>query len=235
MSDDRRGSISRRVFARLTMWGAVGASFTGLTGCNRARATCYVQANLTKVSSALAGWSDLGRVWREMSRHLRGDADDLTVEAFAELRREMDAALDAVGASPELRAVFTERWEHIDRIQYNMATCYEMVMGGIPVAREKVEEQVAELEKLVADGTLTENAGRKAAEALGVHVEYMARLHEVDGEDYEAQAEVTRPYDDGEMQPGEEANTASERIVEMTVDKLEWLAAPVPRGEEADE
>ncbi len=235
MSDDQHGSISRRVFARLTLWGAVGASFTGLTGCTRARMTCYVEANLTKVSSALAGWPGLGRIWREMSRHLRGKADGLTVEAFTELRHYMDTALDVVTATPELRAVFTERWEHINRIQYDMATCYEMVMGGIPVAREKVEEQVAELEKLVEDGTLTEKAGRKAAGALGVHVEYMARLHEVGDQDWDAQAEVTRPYDDGEMQAGEEANTASERIVEMTVDKLEWLAGPVPRGEEADE
>lgn len=243
MSEQGRGSVTRRAFARLLVSGAAGLSL--FAGCRHkpvAQTTCYEPGpppGPPVDGTAMQRWAYLGDVWRRMTSHWK-DPREMTGDGdgnanFDVLRNEMLRALDLVSASPELRAVFAERWYHINRSHYSMATCYKMMAGGMPAARGIVEEQVAELEQLVDEGKLTEEAGRKSAEVLGVQVEFMGRYHEAAGrlkgqEHWDAVAPVVREYDAGKTVAAEEAELAGERLVEMMADKLEWLAGPVPEG-----
>ena len=241
MSEQDRGSVTRRAFARLLVSGAAGLSLLSGSGCTPITGTCYKTVQPPQPAAAGGGtslqrWAYLGEIWRKMTSHWKKPrkTDEPGNPEFEALRVDMLTALDGVDASAELRAVFAERWYHINRSHYSMTTCYEMMMGGMPVARGIVEDQVAELGKLVEEGKLTEEAGRKSAEVLGVQAEFMARYREA----MEAQGDggpwppIVKAYDDGEIVAGEEAELAGERLVELTVDKLGWLAGPVPDDDE---
>jgi hypothetical protein len=243
-SDGER--FTRRAWARIVLLGASGLSF--LPGCltrkrNDGRdvtVTCYAPLppdDPPPSSSLLAKWARLGKVWREMSGHLKREPFDPEGEAeFKELETEMEAALDALPAWPELRGVVEQRWAHIHRRQYVAATCYEMMMGGPPPARGAVEEQVKELEQLVAEGKLTKEAAGKAAETLGVQAEYYVRLDEAEkraGDDgpWGAWDELWKQYEAGEIVPGAPAELAGQRLAELTVDDLGLLGGQPAENE----
>lgn len=237
MSEDREGNLTRRMFARLAVWGAVGLSLTG--GCRKNASlppstACYAPPPPPGSSGALFGnWARLGGVWRELTAHSQGATDkwDDPGARFEELRTEMDTALDDLPAWPELRVVFEERWQHVWSYRHTPATCYDPA-GSLVSARFVVEEQVDVLAELVEQDTLTKEAAGKAAAVLAVQAEFMARYHEAqetaeDGNQREAVEPVVEEYDAGETVAGEEAHLAGERLAELTVDKLEWLAGPV--------
>lgn len=191
------------------------------------------------VGPALAKWARLGRIWRELTAHYKAERGDHQAgkAAFDKLKTEMTEALDALPAWPELRAVFEERWAHIDRSRYSMATCYKMMPGGIPAARHKVEEQVETLQQLVVEGKLTEDAALKASGVLAVQAEYMARNQEaeeaVKGEaGWEEVRKLWEEYNEGKTKAGLEADLAGKRLAELTVDKVGWLAGPPGSGNE---
>ncbi len=216
--------ITRRACLRLAVLAATGLSLVpGLRASG---------------STPLDKWSRLGHVWREMSAHAKGQRGrvGLGKPAFDKLKTEMTAALDALPASPALRVVFEERWAHIDRTQYAMATCYKMVAGGPPPARSAVEEQVKELEQLTAEGRLTKEAAAKAAGVLAVQAEYLVRVRAAeraaDGEQlWEAWGKLLDDYRANRIKPGEPASLAGKRLAEMTVSRLGWLAGP-PKEDE---
>ena len=186
----------------------------------------------TPAGPLLEKWARLGRVWRELTAHHKGERGDHTTgkAAFDKLKAEMTKALDALPAWPELRAVFDERWAHIDRSRYSMATCYKMLPGGIPAARDKVEEQVVTLQQFVDTGKLTEEAALKAAGVLAAQAEYMARNQEAEQREEEAGWEAVRKlweeYNEGKIEAGTEAHRAGKRLTELTVEKVGWLAGP---------
>jgi polyhydroxyalkanoate synthesis regulator phasin len=245
--------LTRRAALRLVIWGASGLSL--LPGCLlRSRqaqggttVTCYAPPppppDPDQPTSLLGKWARLGRIWREMSVHLRGKAYDPEGEAeFNELKTAMGEALDALPASPELREVFEQRWAHIHRAHYVPATCYEMMMGGAPPARDAVEEQVKELEELVAEGKLTRETARKAAEALGVQAEYYMRLRKIEAQttddesqkQWELRTKLWEQYEADEIVPGVPAELAGKRLAELTADALGLLAGDPQENEGMD-
>jgi hypothetical protein len=182
---------------------------------------------------ALSRWARLGRVWRELTAHYKGERGDYQAgkAAFDKLKTEMSEALNALPAWAELRAVVDERWAHIDRSRYSMVTCYKMMPGGIPAARHKVEEQVEMLQQLVDEGKLTEDAALKASGVLAVQAEYMARNQEAedkanDEAGWEEVRKLWEEYNNGKIEAGSQAELAGKRLTEMTVDKMGWLAGP---------
>jgi hypothetical protein len=184
-------------------------------------------------SPALRKWARLGRIWRELTAHYKGERGDHQTgkAAFDKLKAEMTEALGALPAWPELSAVFEERWAHIDRSRYSMATCYKMMPGGIPAARHKVEEQVETLQQLVDEGKLTEDAALKASSVLAIQAEYMARNQEAEqaaeGEaGWEAVRKLWDAYNEGNIEAGAQAELAGKRLTELTVDKMGWLVGP---------
>jgi len=186
----------------------------------------------TEAGPLLEKWARLGRIWRELTAHHKGERGDRRTgkAAFDKLKTEMTDALAALPAWPELRAVFDERWAHIDRSRYSMATCYKMLPGGVPAARDKVEAQVETLRQLVDEGKLTEEAALMAAGVLAVQAEYMARNQEAEQSEEEAGWEAVRKlweeYNDGKIEAGAQAQLAGKRLTELTVDKVGWLAGP---------
>ncbi|MBM3499341.1 MAG: hypothetical protein FJX74_11800, partial [Armatimonadetes bacterium] len=184
MAETQGVSFSRRAWARLAVFGAVGLSF--LPGCRRKSdegvVTCYVPV-VTKGGeggegggSLVSRWAELGRIWRELSKHNSDPGQDREkrLAEFEALRADMEAALDALPAWPELRLMFEERAGHIDRLRYSTALCYAPMPMDTPQPRVAVEEQVAALEKLVQEGKLTKPAAAKAAAVLARQAELYA-------------------------------------------------------------
>ena len=118
----------------------------------------------------------------------------------------------------------------------SMVTCYEMVAGGLPAARAEVEKQVQELENLVEEGKLSKGAAEKAASVLAVQAEYMSfvefaqKLEDPEGRDLSIRM-GTADYDEGTMRAGPEASLAGKRLVELTINRLGYLAGPPKEGE----
>jgi hypothetical protein len=231
-------SMTRRACLKLAIYGAAGLSL--LPGRLLGGKAEAAEGGGSPDDSLFAKWRHLGHVWRAMSAHLRKRAYDAEGKRqFDELKTEMAKALAALPASAALRALFEERWAHIDRLRYNMATCYKMAPGGPLPARNAVEQQVKELEQLAADGKLAAEAARKAARVLAVQAEYLARLRAAQraaGDQYPWQAwgKLYEEYQAGEIEPGPEADGAGKRVAEFTVNRLQWLGPMiVPRPPEA--
>ena len=238
------GSLSRRAWARVALWGAVGVSL--LPGCRRkpgdGTVTCYVPV-ATKGGggggggSLLSRWAELGRVWRELSKHNTDPGQDREqrLAEFATLRAEMQAALDALPAWPELRLVFEERALHIDALRYSLAMCYAAGPGGSDRPRVAVEEQVAALHKLVEEGKLTEAAASKAAAVLAKQAEYYAqsdRLRDTEAAPPPDKVKALEAqHREGALKPSDAATLAGKRLVELTVDALGMLAGAPTEAE----
>lgn len=243
--------VTRRAFARLTLWGAVGLSF--LPGCRRSTSVdgqgpSGAEPDYTAGSDPglLAKWAELGRLWRELNslatdEFLAGDDTNALERRHYALGEQLRAALDEVSASPELRALVEERSRHMRHYELGtLASCYEYMGPIAQDAGESVADQVNELRRLVEDGTLTQDAARKAAETLAQDAEYTGRLSEM-WDDLLGNAgfsdeldKLRGVYSGGEIEPQPAAEVAGERLVELTVDKLGWLAGPVVEEEEAD-
>ncbi len=239
MSEPDHPSLSRRAWARLALFGAVGLSF--LPGCRRPRIlggpTCYApppprpEGGGMIGTSSLARWAELGRVWRELGRLNTnpGEHVDERRAEFDSVKRDMEHALDALPAWPELRIVFEERVKHIDLLHYSQITCYAPSPASTPQPRAVVEEQVAALGKLVEEGKLTKEAAAKAAGVLAKQAEYYVQAQRLQDEaggayPHDALEALGQQYNEGALKPSQAATRAGKCLVEFTVDDLGLLA-----------
>jgi hypothetical protein len=234
--------LTRRAWTRLAILGAAGLSLMPgcLTGTQRDGGAVADEGGTEPGGkrSARERWARLGRIWRELTAHYKGDRGDHQTgkAAFDDLKTEMAEALDALPAWLELRAVFEERWAHIDNSRYPLASCYMMMLGGMLAARRTVEDQVDTLQQLIQEGKLTEEAALKASGVLAVQAEYMARDAEAGAiEDkearWDAEVKVRDEYDAGKIEAGPQAELAGKRLAELTVDNLGWLVGVVRENE----
>jgi hypothetical protein len=228
--------MARRLWMRLVLVGAAGLfPLIGRASAEAAKAG----------EGILAKWARLGHVWRLMSGHWRKRCGERrTAEyAFVQLKGEMNRALDDLPASPELRALFLERWDHIHRSLYDLSFCYAMGADGIAVrdGRDNVEQRVGELEALWEQGRITREALHKAAAAIAVSGELLVRerklwqeidrlLHgggpsdELPAKLNEGEKELPERYRSGKLKPSAATKLAAQRLVELTVDRLGVLA-----------
>ncbi|MGQ9731307.1 MAG: hypothetical protein ACUVX8_08510 [Candidatus Zipacnadales bacterium] len=235
INENREGVFSRRVYARLLIWGAAGLSL--LPGCLRGErgrgllTTCYAppppKGGEAAEGSLIQKYAHLGRIWREMTSHLKNSSDSSNEQsqAFTDLKREMTEALDAINAWPELRIVFEERWAHIHLLKYSAITCYAPLPPGTPQPRGKVEKQVEELTKLVAEGALTKEAAAKAAQSLAYEAEYYVQAQKTSSEP-EALSKLRDQYNAGTLNVGKPAILAGQRLTEFTINDIGYLAGP---------
>ncbi len=169
-----------------------------------------------------------------MSAYLRGAHGG--AQEFAQLKSRMEAALDALPAWPELHTLFHARYAHVKRLLYG-PTCYDPLPPGVcaPQPQFPVEDRVAHLEELVTEGRLTERAALRAAEVIAIQAEYLAQESEINelppGERQPALDELNKRYCNGTLEAGPAAELAGQRLAELTVDKLGWLAGPPRTGE----
>jgi hypothetical protein len=210
LSGEEGERVTRRAWARLAILAATGLSF--FPGCGSDRPPPAVR-------SLLRRWAKLGRIWREMSVHRRGEWDPYFEGAgrFLRLQEDMRRALEALPAWPELSIVFERRWQHILQLRYQYPICYPPTLSTtcLSVPPEyAVEQQVEELERLVGEQRLSKAAALRAAEVIAVQAERM--LNWGIGEN---------------IQPGPAALLAGERLTELTADKLGWLARRPREGE----
>ncbi len=218
--------LTRRACVRLLLWGATGLSL--LPGCGG--------EGHPPPDSPLKRWARLGRIWRDLSAHLRGPRGDWREERdrLIELGRRMQAALEALPAWPDLRLVFEERHAHIKRLLYG-GPCYAPLSGCHPMPQFWVEDRVEHLENLVAEGRLSQRAALRAAGVLAIPAEYLVQRGEIEKrpsrEWYPALDELDERYCNGTLKAGRPAVLAGHRLVELTVDKLGWLVGP-PRQNE---
>lgn len=246
MSEQDHVSVTRRAFARLTLWGAVGLSF--LPGCRRRTQVAGggppgEEPDYTAGSDPglLAKWAELGRLWRELNGLAGGSGGDFgeKLDTLSALQAEMASALDAVSASPELRLVMLERSQYL--MHYEMGALASCYMTAGPTAEHvgrNVSQKVKELRRLQDDGTLSEEAARKAAAALARDGEYIVHLFGKRGGDAlgpEARRKILDDYHSETLVPQPPAQLAGKRLVELTVDKLGWLAGPVAKQEETED
>jgi hypothetical protein len=197
----------------------------------------------------LAQWAELGRIFRAMGRLAKGAATDHDAAdpRFQKLRQEMGDLLDRMEASPELRALCVERSRHIFHNELGaVLTCYAYSGPVFPEVGKDVFTRAKELERLVAEGRLTDDAARKAARYLAIDAEYATGACKVarraDNEtpwDDATVERIHREYDEQQLRPAADAVLAGNRVVEMATDQLGMLAelpaAPeaAPKGSEA--
>jgi len=234
MSREAGASVARRAWLRAMLWGAGGLSL--LPGCTRGGplVTCYKPAVPTggtggPSASTLARWRELGRIWRELSVHMRGKYElEEGEEKLKALEAETTNALAALPASRELRTLFEERIAHVRRGRYVLATCYETVPWSSAAPRGRVEEQMTELRRLQQEGKLTPEAAGKAARVVAVQAEYMAQLNAAEPAegpvDHDRLRKLWERYEAGGIVPSNEAAAAGRGVVEFEVDDLGMLA-----------
>ncbi len=247
MNNEERTPLTRRVFARLTIMGAVGLSFLpGRAGKLVAQATrSGVPGPIpdSPLATTMGKWAELGRVWRELCSHSRDGGRDR--EGFEALKPSIAGALDAVQASPELREAFDDHYSHIQRGKYSMAMCYSAAMPSTKRdVRRSIERQVRELERLVADEKLTREAGEAAAAVIARDVETRLRAKEIwsrspghyDREIHKESVELHEFYRSGDVEPREAVREASRILADLTVDDIGSLSqagkTPLPPPDE---
>ncbi len=230
----RRAAVgaSRRSFLVLAALGAAS-----LVAASRRLGLGRLFAEEGEEPTKLGVFAALGSIWRTMTLHSTGKVSD--GEAFGKLEEEMGKALGDLNAlvekeelSPDaaaaLEAAFRERYAHVERSVYVMATCYKMTMLGGDIARSRglIEEQVKALDGLAAQGKLTEAALAKAREALAIQVAFLSNVRALQevagGEGQAAEAarkaldELDKRYRDGKIEPGDAANDAASDLVGFT-------------------
>ena len=226
MSPERGPSLARRTWLRAVLWGAGGLPFVaaGVSGCrSRPRATCY-EPGAPPPSYYIENWAKLGRLWRELGPHARGRYQpEEGEEKLKTLEAEITTTLAALPASRELRTLFEERIAHVRRSRYSMATCYDMSAWNPVRAREDIEKQMAEVDRLLAEGVLSTEAAEKAARAVGADAEYLTRLRalqdETGPEAREQFGPVHEQHAEGRLEPGDATLRAGRNVVEFEADK----------------
>ncbi len=222
--------LARREFLILAALGAAG-----LVGALRWTRLGRLFAD-GEEPTKLGALAQLGRIWREMTRHATGKAKN--GPAFDALGRDMEAALTALQALAEqgkitpdtaaaLQTVFRERHSHLGIVVYHPILCYEAVMWyEIGASCGNVEKQAAALDKLAAQGKLTPAAEAKAREALAREVAFQVKadeLHAAAGGEGEAAQAARRVLEDSLEQgaslvePTEAASKAAEALVDFSV------------------
>jgi len=240
--------LTRRAWLRLLLWGAGGLAV--LAGCTSRRSAPQAwrrpSGRPDRHEPLLTKWARLGWLWAELRAYEKGQRGGplAITKPMQALWGELEAALDALPAGPELRGVFEHRWNYV--AHYGAGgnwTCYTMgsIMTGTELGRVTAN-QVSELERLVSAGQLNEAAARAAARVLGGQAELVVgrrllfRKGEKPPPDPEAEFRrrseaLVRRCAAGEVVPAGAARLAGERLVELTVHKLGWLAGAPKDGE----
>jgi hypothetical protein len=192
--------------------------------------------------SPLDKWDRLGGVWHRFRAFEGGKVRVWRRLSFKRLRKEMRAALDDLPAWVELRGVFEQRAGCIElclRVKEAALagiTCYALSIQGPRAAARDARKQVEELMALVAQGSLTEAAARKAAAEIARQAQYIPlaqRASEIPDDRLrrEREGELGARRRAGEIEPSPAAELAGYRLTELTVGKLGWLAGPPTQDE----
>jgi hypothetical protein len=193
------------------------------------------QASAPQEPGGLSLLARLGEIWRAMTPHASGAVRD--PEAFEALSKRMETALGELKTQVErgrmsaenasaLETALRERFFHIHRSRYFMATCYKMTSVGNHMARSRglVEEQVKLLNELSKDGKLPSSAAAKARAAVAKELAFQMRVRElwraVEGEQAQAAGsalvELDAQYAAGAIQPTQASTEAAQTLVSFT-------------------
>jgi len=221
--------MTRRRWLELALWGVGGLSSALAGGCGAGR-------------SILDRWDRLAAVWRRFPGFEGGSVRVWRRPSFNRLKKQMRGALNDLPAWAELRGVFEQRASCIElclRVKEAALagmTCYALSIHGSKAAARDARKQVEELTALVAKGSLTEAAARKAAAEIARQAQYIVLAERVSGiaDDRlrrEREGELERRWHEKGIEPSPAAELAGFRLAEITVGKLGWLAGPPTAGE----
>ncbi len=193
------------------------------------------QASAPQEPGRLSLLARLGEIWRAMTPHASGAVRD--PEGFEALSKRMETALGELKTQVEkgkigannaaaLEIAFRERFFHIRRSRYFMATCYKMTSVGNHMARSRglVEEQVKLLNELSRDGKLPPSAIAKARAAVAKELAFQMRVRElwraVEGEQAQAAGnalvQLDAQYNAGAIEPTRASTEAAQTLVSFT-------------------
>ncbi len=230
---DATPGVPRRRFLVLAALGAAT-----LVGASRRVGLGGLFAAEGEEPTKLGVFAWLGAIWQTMTRHITGKLKDR--EAFESLGKDMEKALadlNALSEKGELSAesasavgtAFRERYAHVERTRYVMATCYSMSSLGGAMARSRglMEQQVQTLDELAAGGKLTPEAEAKARSVIAVQVAFLSQLRTLQeqaaGEGETAQSarqalgELEKQYTSGTITPSEATRQAAGELVGFSV------------------
>jgi len=236
-------SLAKRAHLRLLILAAVGLSL--FPGCSRRRRSSG-ESTTPKDDSLVAKWARLGRVWRELSAHVRAQRHDKRRRRkFDGLKAEMDEALVALPAWPELRVMFEARAAIVEeQLRYHEAldrgiSCYITIITDEGVVQEDVSKQLRELEALAAQHKLSREAAEKAAAVLATQAQFATEAANAADLPPEKRHPLTHQlfedYCEERMLPGPAARLAGKRLVELTTGDVGWLAGPPQENEGSTE
>lgn len=228
--------FTRRGFTRLALWGAVGLSF--LPGCRKGGPQAHPSLE-TADPSLVEKWARVGRLWRELNslstKSPKGSKR--SKRSIDEVGADLDSALADLPAWPELKELVFYRKTHINCDETDEPpSCYVWSGGGPPERQgQDVSEPINELRNLVAEGKLTRRTAKKAAARMASVAELGHRARRERDEDGDvprgAWRGIAAEYESGTLEASPPSTLAGERIVEITVDNLGWLAG-TPRRDE---
>ncbi|MBM3497493.1 MAG: hypothetical protein FJX74_02375 [Armatimonadetes bacterium] len=221
--------VTRRRCLGLALGGAGGLWLMLASGCRAGR-------------SLLDKWNRLGDVWRRFRSFEGGKVGVWRRPSFNRFKKQMQAALSDLPAWGELRGIFEQRAGCIEsclgekEARLVGISCYARFIVGRMAAARDARKQVEQLLALVANGALTEAAARKAAAQIAREAQYIALADEAGlipdkrrRRERERELEAQRHED--AIAPGPGAELAGDRLTELTVGKLGWLAGPPMQNE----
>ncbi len=219
---------------RRLLIGAVlcAASFVG--ACRRIGAG---QASTQQQPTKLSLLARLGDIWRAMGPHASGAVRD--AEGFEALGKQMEAAVQALKKQADegqlnpdtaaaLETAFRERFFHIRRTHYFMATCYKMTSTGYHMSRSRqaVEDQVKILNELSTSGKLPADAVAKARAVVAKEVAFQTKVRRLwraaEGQGEQAEAarralgELAAQYGAGTIAATKASTEAAQTLVGFT-------------------
>ncbi len=176
--------------------------------------------------SVLAG---LGEIWRAMRPHATGAVRD--AEGYEALGKQMETAIEDLkthsdtgeikpATAAALEAAFRDRYFHIRRSKYSMASCYEMTMlgGSLQASRAAMEEQANVLNDLAKRGKLPSSATEKARAVLAKELAFQMQANELwsGDSDWKAQDELHKRYERGAIEATDATTEAAKTLVDFT-------------------
>ena len=165
----------------------------------------------------IAGFPDvddaLSGIWHQISRHASGETED--AGAYAALREQMTATLEASQASQAVVGLFEDRYEHVFNERYRMATCYEMSYEGVLIMRAEgdIQTQVAALEELAGKGAISPEAAGKARAAIAAALELLRQ-----SETTTDPQELEQQYEQGKLEASEGSVELATEAVSLTAE-----------------
>lgn len=220
---------------------AIGAASLAAAGRRLGLGRLFAEDEVPTKMSVLA---KLGQIWREISRHARREGPLGAYEAVGKGMEQTLQQLHMVAkhggiradSAAALEAALRERYAHVNRIRYVLATCYDMDSLGLHRARSRaaIEEQVRTLDHLTAAGKLTPEAEAKARKAIAREVSFQTRLRQLEqaarGQGPEAEQarealdDLAKQYGAGGVAPTKASREAAKTLVGFTAEPV-WKAS----------